>query len=199
MKSGSKIYREIWSNYYGPIPKDDLGRSFEIHHIDGDHSNNDITNLKCVSLQEHYDIHYAQGDYGACLLITRKLKLTSEELSNLAKLNNQKRIADGTHNLLRRADGTSHASDRVAAGTHNFQSEEFKKLTQERQQNRVKKGTHNFLGAENNKKRIEEKSHNFVTNNPANVVWICEVCSKTGKGAGNYKRYHGTNCKLKSI
>jgi hypothetical protein len=28
-------YRKIWENYYGLIPIDEKGRSYEIHHIDG--------------------------------------------------------------------------------------------------------------------------------------------------------------------
>ena len=34
---------------------------------------------------------------------------------------NLKRVAEGSHNLIRRPDGTSHASDRVLNGTHNWQ------------------------------------------------------------------------------
>lgn len=61
-----KNYRDIWIKHNGSIPKDELGRSFEIHHIDGNRDNNDIDNLQCVSIQEHYDIHFRQGDEGAC-------------------------------------------------------------------------------------------------------------------------------------
>ena len=50
-------YRKIWIEHNGPIPIDENGRSYEIHHIDGNHSNNHIDNLKCVSIQEHYDMH----------------------------------------------------------------------------------------------------------------------------------------------
>ena len=28
-------YRKIYEKVYGPIPREDNGRSFEIHHIDG--------------------------------------------------------------------------------------------------------------------------------------------------------------------
>lgn len=56
----STNYRKIYEQHYGPIPKDSDGRTYEIHHIDGDHSNNDPSNLKCVSIQEHYDIHHSQ-------------------------------------------------------------------------------------------------------------------------------------------
>jgi uncharacterized protein YerC len=50
-------YREKWEKAYGPIPKDNLGRSYDIHHIDGNRRNNSLENLQCVSLQEHYEIH----------------------------------------------------------------------------------------------------------------------------------------------
>ena len=59
---GTNKYRKIYESHNGPIPKEDNGRSYEIHHIDGNHFNNDPSNLKAVSIQEHYDIHYSQGD-----------------------------------------------------------------------------------------------------------------------------------------
>ena len=59
---GTKHYRKIYQNHVGPIPKDETGRTYEIHHIDGDRENNDPNNLLCVSIKEHYDIHETQGD-----------------------------------------------------------------------------------------------------------------------------------------
>ena len=73
---GTEKYREIYKNHYGPIPIDTTGRRYDIHHIDNNHSNNNPKNLKAVSLQEHYDIHYGQGDFVACWLIVRKLKIS---------------------------------------------------------------------------------------------------------------------------
>ena len=58
-------YRQIWKNHYGPIPKDENGISYQIHHIDGNRSNNDINNLMCVSIKEHYEIHLRQRDFAA--------------------------------------------------------------------------------------------------------------------------------------
>jgi hypothetical protein len=60
-------YRKIYEKIKGPIPK-----GYEIHHIDGNHNNNDIDNLKCVSIQEHYEIHKKQGDWGACRKILKE-------------------------------------------------------------------------------------------------------------------------------
>lgn len=78
-------HRTIYEENFGPIPKDETGRSYEIHHIDGDKNNNSIDNLKCVSIQEHYDIHYRQGDWGACLIMSSRMDISAEEKSKLAK------------------------------------------------------------------------------------------------------------------
>lgn len=50
MYCGTNKYRKIYVNHFGPIPKDITGRSYEIHHIDGNHLNNDPNNLKAVSI-----------------------------------------------------------------------------------------------------------------------------------------------------
>jgi hypothetical protein len=53
-------YRKIWESIYGPIPKDVQGRTFDIHHIDGNRKNNSIENLVCLSIEDHYKIHLKQ-------------------------------------------------------------------------------------------------------------------------------------------
>jgi len=85
-------YRHIWESVYGEIPKDENGRSYEIHHIDGNKKNNVISNLMCISIKDHYNIHYKQGDWEACALIASrhnieqfsgyKLGPLSEEIKN---------------------------------------------------------------------------------------------------------------------
>jgi hypothetical protein len=117
---GTNKYRQIYKNHYGDIPIDSIGRKYDIHHIDGNHSNNDPNNLVAVTLQEHYDIHYKQGDFVSCSLINRKLHIPHDEYSKLCTLSNKKRVKDGDHNLLRRADGSSVSSDRVKNGTHHL-------------------------------------------------------------------------------
>lgn len=99
------IHRKIWVKHNGPIPLDEDGRTFEIHHKDGNHSNNHIDNLQCCHIKEHYDIHYAQEDWAACLLISRRMKaeeLSKSQRSLLSKNNAIKRMKDGTHNFLDR-------------------------------------------------------------------------------------------------
>ena len=77
-------YRKIYEDNFGSIPVDSTGRTYDIHHLNGDHSDSDILNLKCVTIQEHYDIHYSQGDWGACNAIALRMGKTPEELSILA-------------------------------------------------------------------------------------------------------------------
>ena len=80
-------YRKVWEKINGPIPKDDLGRSYEIHHIDGNRKNNDISNLACVSIEEHYRIHLNQEDYQAACMIAERLNLQAHELDKIYRLN----------------------------------------------------------------------------------------------------------------
>lgn len=116
-------YRQIYEQYYGKIPKDEHGRSYQIHHIDGNRKNNDIANLKCVSIQEHYDIHYSQQDWGACYLIGKKMKISPAELSELVQKQQQERIKNGTHNFV---GDKNPVYTRIKDGTHNFLKENNK-------------------------------------------------------------------------
>ena len=46
------LHQYVWEKEHGPIPK-----GYEIHHIDGNTMNNDITNLMMVTIKEHKEIH----------------------------------------------------------------------------------------------------------------------------------------------
>lgn len=86
-----KLHRKIYEEFYGiKIPK-----FMDIHHIDGNHSNNDPLNLKLVTIREHYDIHFSQGDYGAAYMVGLRLKLSDKERSLLASLAATKANAEG--------------------------------------------------------------------------------------------------------
>ena len=197
------IYRKIYEQNFGPIPKEPNGRSYEIHHIDGDSSNNDPSNLKAVTIQEHYDIHYSQGDWGACLLIGKRLKLSPKEISEISRQNALKQLENGTHPFLNPEVGIRS----VANGTHNFFGGRIqRKSNRKRVENgthhllrenspQIKNKTHHFFGGDiqrkNNIKRLEEGTH------PSQLEWTCEHCGKVGKNKTNYIRHHGHNCKKK--
>ena len=80
---GTYEAKRVWKSHFGEIPLDSNGRKCEIHHIDGDKNNNNILNLQCVTVQEHYTIHYNQGDWEACRALGLRLNLTTEELKIL--------------------------------------------------------------------------------------------------------------------
>ncbi len=89
------LYRSIYVKHNGPIPKDEFGRSYDIHHIDGDRTNSDPTNLVALSLKEHFDLHYAQGDYPACRLIAiRLLKPHEKSKGKTLSEEHKKKIAE---------------------------------------------------------------------------------------------------------
>ena len=78
-------YRKIYEQHYGPIPVDSDGRTYDIHHIDGDRSNNSPANLIAVSIADHYNIHYAQGEHGACLRIGQRMQLSPDKIVLIAQ------------------------------------------------------------------------------------------------------------------
>lgn len=151
-KTNMASHRYIWKKFFGEIPKDENGRSYEIHHINGNRFDNRIENLKCVSIQEHFDIHLAQGDYGAAFRIAQRLDIEPEEKSKLMSLSNKKRIEEGTHSFLRpelRQHNKEKILDRVKKKIQGFQNKEViekavkaKKLkyTSEQLSEQVKKG-----------------------------------------------------------
>lgn len=63
--SRSKKHRKIYEEYH----QCSLIPYIEIHHIDGDHSNNNIENLLAVTVEEHYKLHLERGDKAAAALI----------------------------------------------------------------------------------------------------------------------------------
>lgn len=81
----SRKSRKLWIEHFGEIPKDEEGRPFEIHHKDGIHKNDSIDNLQCISIKNHYKIHYEQGDFGACVLIAKRMALPIDYISNIQK------------------------------------------------------------------------------------------------------------------
>lgn len=51
-KGPSNLHRAIWEDANGPIPD-----GCDIHHIDGDSFNNELSNLECVNRSEHLRQH----------------------------------------------------------------------------------------------------------------------------------------------
>jgi HNH endonuclease len=75
---GMGNYRLIWEKHNGKIPD-----GYHIHHIDGNHSNNNIDNLRLVTHEEHFWIHYKQNDCNAALLLSKGLNIPSEIIKEI--------------------------------------------------------------------------------------------------------------------
>ena len=180
-------YRKIYEQHYGPIPKDKDGRSYEIHHIDGDHKNNEPSNLRCVTIKEHYDIHYSQGDWGACARIAQRMTADPKQLSELAKLHNEQRLNDGTHPFLNSELQRQNVMKQIAAGKSVLVGG---KLHREL----VASGKHHLLSGDiqrrSAKQRIDNGTHQCI------VKSTCPHCGKEGTKL-ILARWHFDKCKFK--
>ena len=160
-----------------------------------------------MTIQEHYDIHHSQGDWGACFKMAKRMEVTPEVTSRLASLASKKRVAEGTHNFQDENFNTKHGSVN--------------------QRNRVLSGKHNFLGSGLQKSRIDNGTHPFLKQNRTKYVGFapekarkvqqdlikagthtgtkqfaqphsCSHCGKEGKGLIMF-RFHFDNCKYKPV
>ncbi len=192
---GTTYYRKIYEQHNGPIPREENGRSYEIHHIDGNHNNNELKNLRCISIKEHYDIHYSQKDWGACFKIAKRMNLSAEEISDIATKSNLKTMANGTNPFSKkevRMKGTLAAREvhleKIKNNEFHLQSG---KIQSANGKERVAAGTHNLLGPEMNRRMIEDGSH------PSKIKVTCPHCGKSGGKPGMMTR-HFDKCKFKS-
>ena len=123
------IYRKIYEQQYGPIPVDENGKSFHIHHIDGNRKNNNITNLIALSERDHYDLHFKQGDYGACNRLSYIMNMSQEEKSQIATLSNKSRLENDNHPFLRKDFQKNIQKRLIDSGEHHLLKFNFEKIT----------------------------------------------------------------------
>ena len=71
-RAGRRLHRDVWEFHNGPIPE-----GYHVHHIDGDTTNNDISNLCCLPAGEHRRLHRAE--------LSERSK-TPEHLEHLASI-----------------------------------------------------------------------------------------------------------------
>ena len=212
-------YRKIWTDAHGPIPTDDSGRSYEIHHLDKNHSNDALENLQLVTIQEHYDIHFSQGDWGACQRIAQRMDTSPEVKSKLASNLQNERVRNGTHQWLGGEMQREVCRRQVENGTHAWQrSKHQKDLALARREEGTlpgqiasRNGTHNFIGGEvqrqSNQRRIANGTHHLLGashnlsriaagTHPSQTKLQCPHCNLEC-AVNNYSKYHGEKCKLK--
>jgi len=118
-------YRQIWEKANNKKIPD----GYEIHHIDGNRENNDLTNLKLVSILEHLEIHKEQQDWGAVQAILIRLENYDKNEVSMAASKTQKKL--------------------IADGNHNFQKIDRSKNSKELMKKRLESGNPAFLNIEN--------------------------------------------------
>lgn len=191
-----------WKKHFGEIPKDKDkdGRSYEVHHLDGDISNNSIDNLICISIDEHYELHKNQGDYNAAVLIAFRMKIKPEDIADTARKGTMKRILAGTHNFqdpnfprsLYHNIGFVVALDTrtnvlVRASKEEFDQHDY------------------YVGANTGRKqktvhgnRGHNKGKNWTQKQKRENTVECPYCHKSGDASG-MMRWHFENCKYERI
>lgn len=90
-------YRKLWEHYHGPIPKDEYGRTYDIHHIDGNRKNNSLDNLVCISIEDHYKIHLKQfedtkseKEFASLVFLSKRMNRSTNDLTGWNRSNETK-------------------------------------------------------------------------------------------------------------
>ena len=186
-----------WKKHFGKIPKDKNGRSYEIHHLDGNIENNNIDNLICVSIEEHYNIHKKQGDYGGAFLIAGRMKIKPEDISEVASKASKERVVSGTHNFLDPNFPRSLDHNRGFVVAKNTLNGETIRVSKEEFDN-----NDNLVGINSNRKqktvhsnRGQNKGKKWKIKNKEIGV-KCNFCEFVGR-ASLVSRWHNDNCKDK--
>lgn len=216
-------YRKIYEDHYGPIPQDELGNSYHIHHIDGNCNNNDPSNLVALTAKDHYETHLNQGDWAAAKALTMIVDVDSDTRKELARKAALDRVANGSHNLLKRPDGTSQASDRVKAGKHHLLGRKNGSPHLRRradgtsvQTDKVAAGSHHLLkrpdGSSIVGDRVKAGNHHWrktgeesaaakaiaAGTHSSSILATCLACRETHPKS-TYSRYHGDKCGMLDI
>jgi hypothetical protein len=190
------IYRAIYEEYYGPIPLDIHGRTYEIHHRDGNRDNNDPSNLVALTMDEHFDIHYEQKDWAACLAISMRMEKSTEEISkiqsSIGKKSALKRIEEGTHNFLGNSYrlGIKHTEETKT------------KIKEKRSKQVISKEAYaraaaSKLGQKRTKESKRLMSKVAVERNNTSRRIVCPHCSKEGPKP-QMMQWHFDKCKNRS-
>ena len=71
-KGTRQLHRAVWEYYNGEIPP-----GYQVHHVDGDIDNNDISNLECLPTREHLSRHAKENG--------KKPEIRAKQLESIKK------------------------------------------------------------------------------------------------------------------
>lgn len=91
-------YRKLWEQHHGPIPKDEYGRTYDIHHIDGNRKNNSLDNLVCLSIEDHYKIHLkkfeetkSEKEFASLVFLSKRMNRSIDSLTGWTRSDETKK------------------------------------------------------------------------------------------------------------
>lgn len=189
-------HRKIWEEANGPIPKDVFGRSYHIHHLDGDIENNDISNLLCLSAKDHYLLHKSKGDFGAAfMLLNEHLNISPEERSEIISKSNVERwksYSDDKRkeiiNKNRNSNISTWSSKELRANLSSKAKERIKNRTEAQIKQESENKSRSIKNAWNTDSFKAQRAH-------MSTKVVCPHCGKEGQKAA-MSRYHFDRCKL---
>lgn len=172
-------YRKLWMQKNGPIPLDKQGRSYEIHHIDGNRKNNCLENLLCLSIEDHYKLHYDKGEYFAANLIAQRMDKPAEPIKKWD-------ISESRRAALRESKlGDKNPMKDPAVRKKVSEALKGRKKSPESEAKRLK-SREGFRHSEETKQKMKKPKYKLK----------CPHCSLEG-GSSQMKRWHFENCKNK--
>ena len=177
-----------------------------IHHIVPRHAGgtDDPSNLIELTIEEHAEAHrllYEEYRRPEDKLAWQALSgmLSKEDIiKELCSIAGKKGGAIGGRKGKGRKQTPEWIEKKKAYGEKNGMygkphSKEHKEKLSAKVKERIDKDKHNWVGSNNlrdsTKKRMENGTH------VSQIIWTCEHCNTSGKGWGNYRRYHDVNCK----
>ena len=187
----NKKHRKIWHDHYGQIPFDENGISYEIHHINGDHNDNRIENLKCVTIAEHFDIHFSQGDYFACKAILKRILYNKQIFEDKV----EEMIYKKENHPMYGKNHTRESKEKISKNHHDVSNENNPMYGKTHTIETKKKIS---ISKKGQGKGIPKSAEQKEKMSKAVKLLTCPYCQKAARG-NSMKRWHFDNCKEKKL
>jgi hypothetical protein len=169
-------YRKLWEQHHGPIPKDGYGRTYDIHHIDGNRKNNSLENLVCLSIEDHYKIHLKQfeeakseKEFASLVFLSKRMNRSIDTLTGWTRsdetkekirqtLTGKKRPKEVVEKVSKKLKGHKWTDDQIKSrveGLKNFYKENDRDSRTEWREN-ISKGHKGKILSESTKEKLSK-------------------------------------------